>query len=110
MTGRLWFRLMSAFVLVIAVGILVTVWVAGRSAATQFSHVMVNGRSLDPAALLTSLTESYTRTGGWQEADTVLDSAVGSAATGGMGDGMGSGMGGMMGGWDDGRGASVGGG
>ena len=92
MTGRLWFKLMGAFVLVIAVGILVTVWVAGQSAATQFSHVMVNGRPLDPAALVTSLAESYTHTGGWREADLVLDGAVGSAPTGRMG----SGMGGMM--------------
>ncbi len=96
MTGRLWFKLMGAFVLVIAVGILVTVWVAGQSAATQFSHVMVNGRPLDPAALVTSLAESYTHTGGWREADLVLDGAVGSAPTGRMGSGMGGMMGGRM--------------
>ena len=91
MTGRLWFKLMSAFVLVIVVGILVTVWVAGQSAVTQFSHVMVNGRSVNPAELLTTLANHYAHAGGWQDANAVLDSAVGSASTGGM-------MGGMMGG------------
>ncbi|MBP7962869.1 MAG: HAMP domain-containing protein [Caldilineaceae bacterium] len=98
MTGRLWFKLMSAFVLVIAVGILVTVWVAGRSAATQFSHVMINGRSLDLAALVTTLADAHTQAGGWQGADIALDDAVGSTLTGGMGNGMSGMMGrGMMG-------------
>ena len=74
MTSRLWFKLMSAFVLVIAVGILVTVWVAGQSAVTQFSHVMVNGRSVNPAELLTILANHHAHVGGWQDADAVLDS------------------------------------
>ncbi|HXF64955.1 MAG TPA: HAMP domain-containing protein, partial [Caldilineaceae bacterium] len=93
MLNRLWFRLLCAFCLVIAVATLVTVVLTRQGAATQFDHFMIGGEMVRPARMQAALGEFYRSQGSWGGLDDRLDTLVGSAS-----DGVMSGvMGGMMG-------------
>lgn len=93
MTSRLWFKLTSAFALVIIAGIIVTVVLARQGAATQFAHFMVNSRMVQPERIQQELADYYRQQGGWEGVDGHLNTLVVGATTGNMG-GV---MGGMMG-------------
>ncbi len=90
---RLWFKLISAFALVIGVGVLVTVVLARQGAATQFAHFMVDNHMIRPTRLQTVLAEHYALHSGWDHVDESLVLLVNAASDGTM-SGM---MGNMMG-------------
>ncbi len=93
MTSRIWFKLISAFALVIVVGIIVTVILARQGTATQFAHLMVNSQMIQPERIRQLLTDYYRQQASWEGVDEELDRIVGSASTGNMGGMMGSMMG-----------------
>jgi signal transduction histidine kinase len=93
MSNRLWFRLISAFILVIAVGVLVTVVVARQGAATRFAHFMVDHHMIRPERLQQLLADYYSQRGDWAGIDQQLSFVVELASDGTMS----SMMGGMMG-------------
>ena len=90
---RLWFKLISAFALVIGVGVLVTVVLARQGAATQFAHFMVDNHMIRPGRLQAVLAEHYALHSGWDHVDESLVLLVNAASDGTM-SGM---MGNMMG-------------
>jgi two-component system, OmpR family, sensor histidine kinase BaeS len=93
MTNRLWFKLTSAFALVIAVGILVTVVVARQGATTRFAHFMIDHHMVRPERLQEALVNHYLEQGGWTILDRQLPVVVEVASDGVMSDVMGSMMG-----------------
>jgi two-component system, OmpR family, sensor histidine kinase BaeS len=92
-TNRLWFKLTSAFALVIAVGILVTVVVARQGAATRFAHFMVDAHMVRPVQLQEALATYYREESNWAALDAHLLDVVEVASDGVMSDMMGSMMG-----------------
>jgi signal transduction histidine kinase len=92
-TNRLWFRLTSAFALVIAIGVVVTVVLTRQGAATRFEHFMVDHHMIRPARFQEVLAEYYTLHGGWADVDAQLPLLVELASDGAMS----SMMSGMMG-------------
>ncbi len=90
---RLWFKLISAFALVIGVGVLVTVVLTRQGAATQFAHFMVANHMIRPVRLQAVLAEHYALHSGWDHVDESLVLLVNAASDGTM-RGM---MGNMMG-------------
>ena len=93
MTNRLWFRLISAFTLVIAIGVLVTVVLARQGTATRFAHFMVDHHMVRPERLQQVLADYYSQRGGWAGIDQQLPFVIELASDGAMS----SMMGGMMG-------------
>jgi two-component system, OmpR family, sensor histidine kinase BaeS len=93
MTNRLWFRLISAFILVIAVGVLVTVVLARQGTATRFAHFMVDHHMIRPERLQAVLADFYSQRGSWASLDQQLSVILELASDGAMS----SMMGGMMG-------------
>jgi two-component system, OmpR family, sensor histidine kinase BaeS len=93
MTNRLWFKLTSAFALVIGVGVLVTVVVARQGAATRFAHFMVDTHMVRPERLQGALAAYYLEQGSWAALATQLPAVVEVASDGAMSDVMGSMMG-----------------
>jgi two-component system OmpR family sensor kinase/two-component system sensor histidine kinase BaeS len=93
MTNRLWFRLFSAFALVIGVGVLVTVVLARQGAATRFAHFMVDSHMVRPEQLQRALAAYYSERGNWAGLDAQLAAVVEMASDGTMSDMMGSMMG-----------------
>jgi two-component system, OmpR family, sensor histidine kinase BaeS len=92
-TNRLWFRLTSAFALVIAVGVLVTVVVARQGAATRLAHWMIDTHMVRPERLQEALVTYYLEQGSWAALDAQLSAVVEVASDGAMSDVMGSMMG-----------------
>lgn len=84
MTNRLWFRLTAAFVLVIAVGIIVTVVVTRQGTATQFAHFMVNKHMIRPEQLQAVLADAYQAHDGWTGIQAELPAIIDAAADGQM--------------------------
>lgn len=97
MRNRLWFRLISAFILVIAVGVLVTAVVARQGAATRFAHFMVDHHMIRPERLQQQLADYYSQQGSWDGLDQRLALVVELASDGAMSNMMG----GMMGMYDN---------
>lgn len=97
MRNRLWFRLISAFILVIAVGVLVTAVVARQGAATRFAHFMVDHHMIRPERLQQQLADYYSQQGSWDGLDQRLSLIVELASDGAMSNMMG----GMMGMYDN---------
>jgi|688.fasta_scaffold248283_2 two-component system OmpR family sensor kinase/two-component system sensor histidine kinase BaeS len=93
MINRLWFRLTSAFALVIVVGVLVTVVVARQGAASRFAHFMLNHHMVRPEQLQATLIDYYVEHNGWYGLDTQLASIIELATDGTMSDVMGNMMG-----------------
>jgi len=90
---RLRFRLLLAFALVIAVGVIVTVVVTRQGTLTQFAHFMVNKHMIRPEQLQTVLEDAYQTHNGWTGIQAELPAIIDAAADGQM-SGM---MGNMMG-------------
>lgn len=93
MINRLWFRLISAFTLVIAVGVLVTVVVARQGAASRFAHFMINHHMVRPEQLQSTLVNYYVEHGSWAGLDTQLTAIIELSTDGVMSDMMGNMMG-----------------
>ena len=93
MTHRLWFKLTSAFALVIAVGVLVTVVVARQGAATRFAHLMIDSHMVRLERLQQALVAHYLEQAGWAALDAQLPAVVELSSDGAMSDVMGSMMG-----------------
>ena len=93
MINRLWFRLTSAFALVIVVGVLVTVVVARQGAASRFAHFMLNHHMVRPEQLQATLVEYYIEHDGWDGLDGQLAAIIELATDGTMSDMMGNMMG-----------------
>lgn len=94
---RLWFKLIGAFALVIAVGILITVLLTRQGATTQFAHLMIDGHVVQPPRLRQTLADYYQAHGGWQGLEPQLEQLLLNAADGVMGGMMQGMMGGVMG-------------
>ncbi len=90
---RLRFRLLLAFALVIAVGVIVTVVVTRQGTLTQFAHFMVNKHMIRPEQLQAVLEDAYQSHNGWTGIQAELPAIIDAAADGQM-SGM---MGNMMG-------------
>ena len=93
MTNRLWFRLLSAFTLVIAIGVLVTVVVTRQGAASRFAHFMINHHMVRPEQLQSTLADYYREHGSWTGLDTNFSAIIELSTDGTMSDVMGSMMG-----------------
>lgn len=93
MTNRLWFRLTSAFTLVIAIGVLVTVVVTRQGAASRFAHFMINHHMVRPEQLQTTLADYYREHSSWAGLDTQLSAMIELSTDGTMSDMMGNMMG-----------------
>jgi hypothetical protein len=93
MTNRLWFRLMSAFTLVIAIGVIVTVVVTRQGAASRFDHFMLNHHMVRPEQLQLVLADYYREHGSWAGLDHALAGVIELASDGAMSDMMGNMMG-----------------
>ena len=93
MTNRLWFRLMSAFALVITIGVLVTVVVTRQGAASRFAHFMINHHMVRPEQLQITLANYYHEQGSWVGLDTQFAAIIELSTDGTMSDMMGSMMG-----------------
>lgn len=93
MINRLWFRLTSAFALVIVVGVLVTVVVARQGAASRFAHFMINHHMVRPEQLQTTLVDYYVAHGSWDGVDAQLAAIIELSTDGTMSDMMGNMMG-----------------
>lgn len=93
MINRLWFRLTSAFALVIVVGVLVTVVVARQGAASRFAHFMLNHHMVRPEQLQSTLVAYYVEHGSWDGLDTQLAAIIELSTDGTMSDMMGNMMG-----------------
>ena len=93
MTNRLWFRLLSAFTLVIAIGVLVTVVVTRQGAASRFAHFMINHHMVRPEQLQSTLADYYREHGSWAGLDTNFPAIIELSTDGTMSDVMGSMMG-----------------
>ena len=81
---RLWVKLTSAFALVIAVGIAVTVLLARQAAATQFAHFMIDDLMIRPERLQAVLVHDYEHAQGWQGTMERLPQLLAEAADGAM--------------------------
>ena len=90
MNQRLWVKLLSAFGLIILLGVVVTVLLTRQGAATRFSHFMLDDQMFQPEHLQDDLAAYYQKEGGWQGIDGAFPAVVQHASSGGM-------MGGMMG-------------
>ncbi len=90
---RLRFKLIGAFALVIAVGILVTVLLTRQGTATQVDHLMVDGYMIQPERLQQALAYYYQEHHDWQGIADALVATMQESSDGLM-HGM---MGGMMG-------------
>ena len=90
---RLWFRLIGAFILVIAIGLLVTVILARQGTATRFAHFMINHHMVRPEQLQAALASYYTEHGGWSNLDETLAAVIELSTSGVMSDMMGNMMG-----------------
>lgn len=93
MINRLWFRLTSAFALVIVVGVLVTVVVARQGAASRFAHFMINHHMVRPEQLQSTLVNYYIAHGSWDGLETQLAAIIELSTDGTMSDMMGNMMG-----------------
>jgi signal transduction histidine kinase len=93
MTNRLWFKLSSAFALVIAIGVLVTVVLARQGTATRFAHFMIDHHMVRLERLQQALATYYAQQGSWVKLDEQLPAVVEVASDGTMSDMMGSMMG-----------------
>lgn len=93
MTNHLWFRLLSAFTLVIAIGILVTVVVTRQGAASRFAHFMINHHMVRPEQLQSALTNYYREHGSWAGLDSNFSALIELSTDGTMSDVMGNMMG-----------------
>lgn len=92
-TNRLWFRLISAFAVVIAVGVLVTVVVTRQGAASRFAHLMINDHMVRPEELQNTLAHYYREHGSWAALDTQFATVIEMSSDGSMSNMMGSMMG-----------------
>jgi HAMP domain-containing protein len=93
MTQRLWFRLMSAFALVIGIGVLVTVVVTRQGAASRFAHFMIDHHMVRPEQLQLTLADYYRAQGSWADLDAQFATMIERSTDGTMSDMMGSMMG-----------------
>lgn len=93
MTNRLWFRLTSAFTLVIAIGVLVTVVVTRQGAASRFAHFMINHHMVRPEQLQSELADYYREHGSWADLETRFAAIIELATDGTMSNVMGNMMG-----------------
>ena len=90
MNQRLWVKLLSAFGLIIFLGVATTVLLTRQGAATRFSHFMAGDQMFQPEHLQEDLAAYYQQQDGWQSIDSDFPAVVRHASSGGM-------MGGMMG-------------
>jgi two-component system sensor histidine kinase BaeS len=93
MTNRLWFKLTSAFALVIAIGVLVTVVLTRQGTATRIAHFMIDGHMVRPERLQQALATYYTEQDGWAGLADQLPAVIEVASDGTMSDMMGNMMG-----------------
>ena len=93
MTNRLWFRLTSAFTLVIAIGVLVTVVVTRQGTASRFAHFMINHHMVRPEQLQSVLANYYQEQGSWATLSTDFAALIELATDGTMSTVMGNMMG-----------------
>lgn len=92
-TNRLWFRLLGAFALVIAIGVLVTVVVTRQGAASRFAHFMINHHMVRPEQLQSTLANYYRDHDSWAALDTSFTAIIELATDGTMSNVMGNMMG-----------------
>lgn len=84
MTNRLAIKLFSAFALVTAIGVVVTVLLTRQGAATQFAHFMVEHHMIRPEYFQQVLAEYYIEHDGWANVDDELPILIALASDGTM--------------------------
>jgi signal transduction histidine kinase len=93
MTHRLWFKLISAFALVTAIGVLVTVILTRQGAETRFAHFMLDHHMVRPERMQQVLAEQYEKEQRWDNLPAILPLLMETASDGAMSNMMGSMMG-----------------
>lgn len=84
MRNQLWFKLTSAFALIIFIGVVVTVWLTSQGTATQFEHFMVANQMVRPAVMQAALADYYRRHRDWNDLDASFESLIFTASDGVM--------------------------
>jgi two-component system OmpR family sensor kinase/two-component system sensor histidine kinase BaeS len=98
MRNSLIFKLMGAFLLVIAIGALVISWLVSQATRSAFNLYTTRNGQAWAQRLAPVLADFYSRDGSWQGVDVVLQSGLSSLnPSGGMGYGNGQGQGRGMG-------------
>ena len=93
MIHHLWFKLTSAFALIILIGVVVTTLLARQGTDARFAHLMVGQYMVRPEVLQQTLKDYYAAQGGWNELNLQFN-RIAATSSDGMMSGM---MGGMMG-------------
>ncbi len=93
MWTHLWFKLTSAFALVILMGVFITAVLTRQGAATHFAHFMVAHHMIRPEVMVQTLADFYTQQHAWQDIDARLSLLVEAASDGVMSGMIGSMMG-----------------
>lgn len=93
MANHLWFKLTSAFALIILIGVIVTTLLTRQGADAHFAHFMIEQHMVRPEVMLQALADFYVQEKGWHDLQSQLSIIVESSSDGVMGDVMGSMMG-----------------
>ena len=97
MIHHLWFKLTSAFALIILIGVVVTTLLARQGTDARFAHLMVGQYMVRPEVLQQTLKDYYAAQGGWNELNLQFNRIAATSSDGIMGGMMGGMMGSMMG-------------
>ncbi len=93
MRNSLIFKLLGAFILIIAVGAVVNSWLTSRAMDNAFSLYSTRNSQAWAEQLAPALADYYFQTMSWQGVETVLQSGLSSSGSTGMGSGLGRGYG-----------------
>jgi two-component system OmpR family sensor kinase len=93
MRSSLIFKLLGAFLLVIAVGAAVNSWLTSRAMHSAFSLYTTRNSQAWAEQLSPVLAEYYAQTMSWQGVDALLGSGLGASSSPGRGSGQGRGLG-----------------
>lgn len=93
MWTHLWFKLTSAFALIMLIGVIVTTLLTRQGADAHFAHFMVEHHMVRPEVMVQTLANYYIQRQGWGDADTQFPVLVEAASDGVMSGIMGSMMG-----------------
>lgn len=98
MWTHIWFKLTSAFALIIVIGLLISTVLTRQGAATHFAHFMVEHHMIRPEVMVQTLADYYSQHHDWNETNIHLPLLIETAS-----DGMMSGMVGSMMGMNENR-------
>lgn len=93
MLTHLWFKLISAFALVIVIGVFITGVLTRQGAATHFAHFMVEHHMIRPGVMVQTLADYYSLHSDWKDTNSHLPLLIEAASDGIMSGMIGSMMG-----------------